>query len=199
MPAPEIYLLPFKAARPDAYAELLGTNTAGMMNFDDHLAELQMHLREVAPLAVPRDQPELVGVQSWEDAAKEIRDLVGPHFFLTERAHKMLNNNPYPMPQRMLSFAAKLAKIAEDFRQSSGNLGGRLSDYAMEQYGIEIALFDSSLNSPSISLDGITLDTTPHVKVDDAKSPDKCGRIYFAIDKINLRIVVDHIGLHNYA
>jgi hypothetical protein len=110
----------------------------------------------------------------------------------------MAGDNPYPKPERMLDHLTKLAHLAAAYRLAGGNLGSGLPDFAVSTYGIEIALSDAGLSPRDIHLEGRLLRATPHVKVDDHKAPDRCGRIYFAIDKEGLRFVVDHIGLHDY-
>ena len=76
----------------------------------------------------------------------------------------------------------------------------RLEEFCASR-GLTIALFDNSINPPRLTLAGVTTDlrAKPHVKVDDYVAPDRCGRIYFAIDPANARFVIDHIGLHDYS
>lgn len=136
----------------------------------------------------------------WESAAPSILALIGPHFLLSERALSQLKANPYPKPGKMLQHLTSLEAVARAYRERSGELGGRLADYAMTTEGIEIALTDKGLGCPVVYVGGVAtgLEAAPHVKVDDVKSSDQCGRIYFAIDPVNGRFVVDHIGLHDY-
>jgi len=138
--------------------------------------------------------------QDWESVAPAILALVGPHFVLSDRALSQLRANPYPRPARMLQHLTSLEIVAREYGQKSGELGNRLADHAMSTTGIEIALTDKALTYPVVYLAGIATDlvASPHVKVDDAKSTDQCGRIYFATDLANSRFVVDHIGLHDY-
>jgi hypothetical protein len=194
---PEVFIRAYLSARPGAYAELLGRADRAS-DYDDHVAELRMHLAEIAPpLADSVDLPGDVQV-TWEVARTEILALAGPHLVLTERAVAMLENNPYPKPSRMLQHMQRLADLAKSYRTASGRLGKRLEDVAIGDYGIEIALFDQELNEKTIEIDGRSLNTQPHVKVDDYKSPTDVGRIYFALDIEERRFVVDHIGLHDY-
>jgi hypothetical protein len=99
----------------------------------------------------------------------------------------------------MLSHLERLAKLAEEFGNGRGRLGARLEETG-RQLGLDIALFDSNLKAPDIVVEGSVLSVRaePHVKVDDHKSPDKCGRIYFAVDSDNYRFIVDHVGIHDY-
>ncbi|MFF8647307.1 hypothetical protein ACF06D_03510 [Streptomyces griseoluteus] len=195
---PEIFTAPYLAAKPGAKADLLGTRNAEM-SFDEHLAELSMHLVEISP--IEEYDSRVPDVVNWADAAERISNLVGPHFVLTDRALKMLPGNPYPNPARMLKFVTKLERVADSYFTLKGQLGAALADFSMAQCEIEIALFDAKLSPSDVVVDGRTLDglkAIPHVKVDDAKDPAHCGRIYFAIDGVKFRFIVDHVGLHDY-
>jgi hypothetical protein len=136
----------------------------------------------------------------WESVVPSIMALIGPHFVLSDRARSQLRGNPYPRPARMLQYLTRLEVVAREYREKSGELGSRLADHAMSTTGIEIALTDKALACPVVYLEGIATDlvATPHVKVDDVKTTDQCGRIYFATDLASRRFVVDHIGLHDY-
>ena len=192
---PDPFLQAYTKARPGAYAELLG-NSERSMDFDDHVSELQLHLRQL----VSGEAPVKIGESetNWTYAKESILALVGPHFELTARAVAMLENNPYPKPDRMLNHMRKLEQLARHFHEASGSMGRRITDVAIERYGIEIALFDSALEEKTIEFSGKTLNPQPHVKVDDYKRPDSVGRIYFAIDQSTKSFVIDHIGLHDY-
>lgn len=191
---PNAYIAPFIQARPGAYAEILGpARTADILG--DIVQELMIHLEFMtAPDVQSTDAREM----DWPTAAERVILLESDHFRLTDRARNMLAANPYPSPHRMFSFTQALERLARHYREQQGVMNGRLEDVAMFIAGLEIALFDGSLNVQSIQYDGRLLDPTPHVKVDDHKSPDKCGRIYFAVDFEEKRFIVDHIGLHNY-
>ncbi|MCM3535023.1 hypothetical protein M3693_12430 [Cellulosimicrobium funkei] len=98
----------------------------------------------------------------------------------------------------MFAHVSMLGELAQQYHDSHGVLGGSLTD-AATQVGIEVALHDKGLSTPAISTGFRTsLRAGPHVKVDDYKSPTDCGRIYFAIDDVAFRFVVDHIDLHDY-
>jgi hypothetical protein len=90
-----------------------------------------------------------------------------------------------------------LAVVARRYHQNQGVLGQRLAEFALAEQEIEISLHDASLSAVKFSFEDCDYTAIAHVKVDDAKSPDKCGRIYFAIDEQRHRFIVDHIG-HDY-
>ncbi|MFB6562523.1 hypothetical protein ACFCYH_27175 [Streptomyces sp. NPDC056400] len=195
---PDVFTAPYLAAKPGAKADLLGTRGAEM-TFDEHLAELSMHLSEISPIEgqnLPDSTP-----TNWTDAAVQIKNLIGPHFILTDRALKMLPGNPYPNPARMFDFVSKLERAADSYFTQKGNLGAGVADFCMSRFGIEVALFDDTLSPKDVEVSGCKINgvkAIPHVKVDDAKDPAHCGRIYFAMDGVNFRFIVDHIGLHDY-
>jgi hypothetical protein len=199
---PESYTNPFLAARRDGWADVLGSGTVEV-TFKEYVTELLMHLREHYPISSSRhDEPfpehDEHQIESWSVWSESILSLEGLHFSLTERARRMLPRNPYPDPERMVKFVKSLAAVASAYHAKGGAMGQRLADYAIEQHAIEIALHDSSLSAPSFYFEGIKHTAVAHVKVDDVKSPNRCGRIYFAIDDRGHRFIVDHIGIHNY-
>ncbi|MCD5354243.1 hypothetical protein [Kineosporia mesophila] len=191
---PSAFIEPYLTARPGSYAEVLGMKNS-VEPFPDYVAELLLHVEKIS--GVGRERAAQTKM-TWALAAKRIESLEAPHFILTPRAKKSFPGNPYPDARRMLGFIEKLEQLAQLYSTSEGNLGQRLEDAAASRAQIEISLFDSSLTPPTIELDGNTYSAVPHVKVDDFKSPDKCGRIYFAIDSSRNRFIVDHIGLHDY-
>jgi hypothetical protein len=134
---------------------------------------------------------------SWEEVHDEVSDLQSEAFLMTRQCLGSLKRNPYPDPPRMLRFLTALAEAAEEWRDLKGDIGERFDRWAQTEFGIEIALHDFGLGDrAAFEYDGQQYSREPHVKVDDYKSPDKCGRIYFALDKERLRVIVDHVGLH---
>lgn len=164
--------------------------------WDDVMQELVLQLYFVRDLLRP--SPPL---KSWAQAAIRIKSFVCEYFVLSDRVTASLDKCPYPDPARMANFVIKLALLARDYHQAGGDLGRGLEDFSMESYGMELALHDKAIVPRPIFIGGRqfeNLSAVPHVKVDDFKKPDRCGRIYFALDLPNLRFVVDHIGLHDY-
>jgi hypothetical protein len=135
-------------------------------------------------------------VASWGDFAELAPLLEGEAFVLTERAHAQCSQNPYPDPDRMWRHLEALARAAQEWRSKDMHVGKRLVDWVRENYEIEVSLQDNALRETAFVFEGEEYSREPHVKVDDYKSPDKCGRIYFATDDARMRFVVDHIGLH---
>lgn len=195
--SPEAYITPFqRAASTEAYTAILGGPEPA--SIEENIGELMLHLREFAPLASDLTHRPDDERNNWGAAAAFIRSLVGEHLALTPRADKMLDGNKYPDPSRMAEQMGALAALAAKYHEQRGTLGTRLAEVAQLEHGIEIALTDQGLQaSQLVAFGGIQAE--PHVKVDDFKRPNECGRIYFALDTVNHRFVVDHIGLHDYA
>lgn len=136
--------------------------------------------------------------QTWAEVASRVGEITNGSLALTDRALEQLPGNPYPDPRRMWDHLARLAAAATVWREAGGAVGTSLKDFVYDVGGIEIALHDGALAQRRFEYDGVELCPEPHVKVDDYKNPAECGRIYFGIDKENLRWVVDHVGLHDY-
>lgn len=194
---PDAFLAPYREARPDGYSEVLGSLEA--VEFTEQILEVGMHLRVLIELQVANKQEE-PDPKDWKNCSDRIKRLAGDHFVLTERATKMLTAaNPYPDPMRMFRHVEALERLALKYHERAGALGRSLEDEAVTgTYSIQIALFDGSITPNQIQSHDHQYAALPHVKVDDYKSPDKVGRIYFAIDNRKHLFIVDHIGLHDY-
>jgi len=192
---PAAYEMPYLVARPSGYVGTYGFHDAAHLG--DLRDELLMHLREIAPFS---DEGSFGGApcSNWLEAAAEIRAMTGPHMLLSGRADSMLEANVYPRPDRMVEQMRALGALAKMYHDARGELGAPLREVGAP-LGIEVAQWDKGLNPPKISGFPDSLRAEPHVKVDDYKSPANVGRIYFAIDRVAWRFVVDHIGLHDYA
>jgi hypothetical protein len=146
---------------------------------------------------VTDDEEPAPAPRSWDEIAEVIDTIQTDAFKLTDVATTMTAGNPYPDPERMWSQLLALRNAADAWRERGGEVDGRLRDWILAEFEIEISLQDKKLKGKvDFDYEGTILSGEPHVKVDDFKTPDKCGRIYFAIDSDKLRFVVDHIGLH---
>jgi hypothetical protein len=135
---------------------------------------------------------------SWSEFAEHLPLLETPAFVVTPRARKGCNPSPYADAARMWWHLERLAEAADAWAAQDCDVGTGLKTWIQQNYeGPEIALFDAGLGErASFSFEGKTYLREPHVKVDDHKSPDECGRIHFAIASEEKRFIVDHIGLH---
>lgn len=104
----------------------------------------------------------------------------------------------YPTPAQMRDSLIALARLANDIHDESERSIGHFDKWVYKNYGLSVAMQDDGLSRKArrFDLDGETYDRSPHVKVNDGVPVNECGRIYFANDTANRRIIVDHIGLH---
>lgn len=153
---------------------------------------------DTSPPAEEGDAGEtLIEPTSWPEVVEAIEVLEGPAFALTDRARRMIIDNPYRDPGRMWEHLELLAAAADEWHSRDGELRARLKSWMHTEFGIEIALKDASLEGRDrFEFEGRTHSNQPHVKVDDYKDPASCGRIYFAKDDERKRFIVDHVGLH---
>lgn len=100
--------------------------------------------------------------------------------------------NGYDKPRKMEKALHSLCLIAFEYRQGKGKLKP-LDEFAKHNFDTELILFDS-LDSPTFEFQGKTLDQRPHIKADAGNTVGRLGRIHFAIDLENLRLVVNHMG-----
>lgn len=136
-------------------------------------------------------------VTTWNAFADRIDELEGAYLVLTDSCRASLASCRYHDPSRMWSFLARLSEAARQRREEGWPSTGRAVEWMRERAGIEVALFDQTLGDADFEFEGQTMSRLPHVKVDDYKrQPEQCGRIHFAIDDANQRLVVDHVGLH---
>ncbi|MGO8906435.1 MAG: hypothetical protein ACLQMH_12550 [Solirubrobacteraceae bacterium] len=137
--------------------------------------------------------------KSWGEAHSNLHRLTSEAFVMTDRARAhCANGNGYADYRRMWRFLRILADLAGAWREADCSIGGRFDAWAVEQFGIEIALHDSTLGVDTTLFrhEETEYSREPHVKVDDYKQPNECGRIYFALDSDRQRLIVDHVGLH---
>jgi hypothetical protein len=136
--------------------------------------------------------------ESWREFAEYLPLLETSAFAITPRAKEGCDPSPYPDPARMWSHLSRLAEAADTWAAQNCAVGKDLKTWIQENFdGLEISLHDSGLGDRSnFTFEGKTYSREPHVKVDDHKSPDECGRIYFARVTDERRFIVDHIGLH---
>lgn len=137
-----------------------------------------------------------VNVTTWDDLSTGLTELAGPGFVLTPQAESCAtDSNRYPHPQTMWDALLALEQVGRAYNELGAELGKRFEDFAFEVGGIDVALQDSSYADDCIfEFDDQTYSRLPHVKIDDAKSPNEVGRIYFALDPDHNRLIVDWFG-----
>jgi hypothetical protein len=159
-------------------------------DFTESLEELRLQLDDQTP-------EERSPAEGWDEFHERLEELEHAGLLITESCRGMIRDNMYPDPARMWDFTERLSQAARAWRDLGGDVGNRLEDWIVANYQIEIAMHDGTLGSwTEFSFEGRSCSREPHVKVDDYKSPNECGRIYFAVDSEGLRFIVDYIGLH---
>jgi hypothetical protein len=116
----------------------------------------------------------------------------------TDHAKEAWINSPYPNTDRMADALERLAKAAVAWRDRRGQLGTSLTSWITNEAGLQYAPDDEGIRRArldSFEFEGRTYSRLPHIKLDDHVSPDRVGRIYFAIDMDRLRWIVDHVGV----
>jgi hypothetical protein len=172
-----------------------------ILELEDELSAQREQWAQVAKASAAAtaidDEPAKPAPASWDEIAASVDDLESGALNLTETATDMLSGNSYPDPARMWWALTQLRDAADAWRARGGRVGGRLKEWIQEEFEIEISLQDKKLRGKmDFEYDGEKYSAEPHVKLDDFKTPDRVGRIYFAIDQENLRFIVDHVGLH---
>ncbi|MBO0923325.1 hypothetical protein J1G44_02360 [Cellulomonas sp. zg-ZUI199] len=103
----------------------------------------------------------------------------------------------YPTPDEMQIALIKLAQVARDLYDGSDRSVGHMGRWIRENYDLKVSLQDDQMPKAfrTFTFEGVKYDRTPHVKVNDGVPHHECGRVYFAFDQKNERIIVDHVGL----
>ncbi|MBE9925521.1 hypothetical protein G8C93_06405 [Cellulosimicrobium cellulans] len=103
----------------------------------------------------------------------------------------------YATPDEMRTGLVKLAQVAYELYDGQGRSVGHVDTWVRENFDLKIALQDDAMPKSfrRFDFDNKRYDRTPHVKVNDGVPHHECGRVYFALDKENQRLIVDHVGL----
>lgn len=122
----------------------------------------------------------------------------GGALVFTDTAKASWVRSGYPYPERMRLALENLAAAAAAWRAQRGRLGRSMTSWLSEEFGLHYANDDEAMRRRRLGtfeFDGQTYSRLPHVKVDDHVSPDRVGRVYFGIDEVGHRWIVDHVGL----
>jgi hypothetical protein len=142
------------------------------------------------------DDPIPAEIETWDELAEFLPELEGPAFRLTDRAVDCTDSSRrYPRPADMWDALVRLERVARAYSEQHANVNMRFEAFATQVAGLEIALQDSTYEDDYyFEYDGRVHSRLPHVKVDDAKSPNEVGRVYFALDPDNECLIVDWFG-----
>ncbi|WP_291475664.1 hypothetical protein [Corynebacterium sp.] len=135
---------------------------------------------------------------SMERLIHDLEDRSMDRIVFSRRVSKEWKRAKYPFPDEMVDALTSMAKLAVSYWEEGESLDGNWKDVFMERFGLNFAPFDRAISSDSglrdFSYEGKTYERTPHIKLRDNTSPERCGRIYFAIDDKKGRFIVDHVG-----
>ncbi len=141
---------------------------------------------------------------TWREGAELVKALSDEdgRFVVTEGCTKRLDRNPHPDPADMVQHVERLKDLALRWSKSvgAGGLGGDFVEIARTEHDLIISRHDEPMRRAKLQLfqhDGRSYSREHHVKVNDHTTPDRVGRIYFALDEGDNppRPIVDHIGL----
>lgn len=134
-------------------------------------------------------------VGNWTEVAEWLPDLEGPGFHLTGRALDCADGTSrYPHPGAVWRALRDLEKVGRTYNEMGAELGMRFEQFAWKIGGLDVALQDNDYPDCWFEYEGEWHRRLPHVKIDDAKSPNEVGRIYFALDSAGRRVIVDWFG-----
>jgi hypothetical protein len=157
-------------------------------------------LPSAEPDAAPR--PPATAPGDFSTAWSEWTEASEGALIFTDRAKGSWLKSSYPSPERMREALSTLADLAGEWRRCRGNLGKSMVSWIGDQTPLAYAPSDEALRRFGLhefSFEGTSWSREPHIKLDDATSPDRVGRIYFAIDSAGLRWIVDHVGVKLYS
>lgn len=169
----------------------------------DHWKSLYLDTTRETPPIIPEalsDTPPLTRINI-SDVLKFIKNVTDGSMSYTDNAVKSWEKSDYPFPEYMGSQLIILARAAIAYRRVSGKTGKRLDEWMEEEFSLRLAMSDRGLVKAKLDkfkLEGIEYSRVPHIKLDDHTSPDRVGRIYFAVDSVGIRFILDHIGLKLY-
>jgi hypothetical protein len=180
---------------------VLGERVAKLQSENDALREAFKTVATYKSSELPEDTEDELNalpddVSTWKEVALHLPELSGPGFVLTPQAEACAddNNNRYPHPQTMWTTLRSLEEVGRAYNELGAELGKRFELFAQEVGALDVALQDSSYTEHLFEFEGREYSRLPHVKIDDAKSPNEVGRIYFALDPDQNRLIVDWFG-----
>ncbi|NUJ88832.1 hypothetical protein HOW07_12525 [Plantibacter sp. MCCC 1A11337] len=119
--------------------------------------------------------------------------------FLSEADDSVTAFSSYKSPRRLYEALTALSELVAAWKNDE--LGTGFGEYFAARG------YEYSKNNPAAtarrtkrhyqrSVDGEVVTMQPHLKVDQASSPDQCLRIYWWRDDATRRLVVGHVGRH---
>jgi len=175
----------------------------------DRVEQLSLALRSVAV-------PEAKEADPWDDLPSletgvsesaqglflRLTDAASGRIVFTDRAATSWRKCSYPYPDEMTVCLVKLARVATTLYDGSDRAIDHLDNWIRDAFDLKVALQDSVIEQNprlrKMTFEGEDYDRTPHVKVRDHAPHSEVGRIHFALDAKNQRLIVDHVALKLY-
>jgi BMFP domain-containing protein YqiC len=131
-----------------------------------------------------------------------LQELTSERIVFTERALTSWKKARYPHPEEMRDALGKLSQVAIALYDGTERVMTHLDKWVREEFDLKVALQDDTIQKNKslwkFIYEGRSHDRTPHVKVRDHAPHQEVGRIHFALDSENTRIIVDHVGVKLY-
>lgn len=163
------------------------------------LAKAYMHEEDINALQTlipPLEPGKLQGLAEYLESSTQ-----GAIVF-TKNAIKSWANCDYPFIESMQETLTALAECAAELRSNEGfSTQGMQADDWFKERGLHISTTDGGLKQRGLhtfEFEGKLYEQLPHVKLNDYDTAAHIGRVYFAFDPENERLVVNHVGVKLY-
>lgn len=196
------------AVEEEQRAERFRAAAGRVPELEDKVAQLSLALRS-SDIGLSKADPwdDLPTLETGSEASASslylrLTDAASGRIVFTDRAIASWKKSRYPYPEEMTECLVKLARVAAALYDGTDRTIDHLDNWIRDEFDLKVALQDSVIDqSPrlwKVSFEGEEYNRTPHVKVRDHAPPSEVGRIHFALDGKNKRLVVDHVALKLY-
>lgn len=131
-----------------------------------------------------------------------LQEITSERTVFTDRALTSWKKANYPYPDEMREALIKLSRVSTVLYDGSDRTIPHLDQWIREEFDLKVALQDDTIQKNKglrkFHYENQEHDRTPHVKVRDNAPHQEVGRIHFALDTKNSRIIVDHVGIKLY-
>lgn len=202
------YVTEIEAALDDAREEtqrlngLLLESTARTQELESELAAVRQQFQVVHSQEAVSDDLDPVSLDdlSVDDAFHlAVSEAGAAVVFLPECTESIRNFTSYQSPKRLYEALSAVSEAASRWREGDLTTGfgqffaSRGYEYSQRNPAANARRTKSSYRR---RYDGETVVMEPHLKVDQATSPDQCLRIYWYVDDKVKRLVIGHVGRH---
>jgi hypothetical protein len=201
-----------------AWVDEAATHTAQFEDLAESIPAMKAQIEQlnVALLAQQQETVVAIAEDPWEHIPplergsgpsaqalfSKLDELTSGRLVFTHRSEASWKKIKYPYPDEMGSALVTLARVAMKLYDGSPETMPHLDQWIHQKFGLKIALQDDTIQKTKslryFNYDGQRYDRTPHIKVRDAAPKQEVGRIHFALDSEEGRIIVDHVGVKLY-